>query len=128
MTVYLDLQRVEALASRGLTLEQIAANLGIDASTLHRKKARMPELQDAIKRGQSKGISLIANKLFEKARGGNVAAMIFFLKARGGWSEKTEMTLRGDAENPLPIDNRVPDLTPDQVMAIMLKRDAKSES
>ena len=126
MTVHLDLQRVEALASRGLTLEQIAASLGIDASTLHRKKARMPELQDAIKRGQSKGISLIANRLFEKAKGGNVAAMIFFLKARGGWSEKTEMTLRGDAENPLPIDNRLPDLSPEQIMELMLKHNARS--
>ena len=126
MTVHLDLQQVEALASRGLTLEQIAANLGIDASTLHRKKAQMQELQDAINRGRSKGISLIANKLFEKAKSGNVAAMIFFLKARGGWSEKAEMTLRGDAENPLPIDNRLPDLSPEQIMELMLKHNARS--
>lgn len=42
----------------------------------------------------------------------------------------TELTVthKGDANAPLQIDHKLPDLTPDQVMAIMLKRDAKSES
>lgn len=88
MTVKIDLKKVEALASRGLTYEQIALSLGIDSSTLWRKRQKSQKLQDAIKRGKEKGIALIANKLFEEASSGNIAAMIFFLKAQGGWKER----------------------------------------
>lgn len=82
-----DLKQVEALASRGLSYEQIAVNLGIDDSTLYRNRKKRPELQEAIKRGRMRGVSFIANKLYEAAAGGNTAAMIFFLKAQGGWRE-----------------------------------------
>lgn len=88
MTIKIDLAKVEALASRGLTYEQIAISLGMDSSTLWRKRQKSQKLQDAIKRGKEKGITLIANRLFEEASKGNIAAMIFFLKAQGGWKEK----------------------------------------
>lgn len=87
MTEEIDLKQVEALASRGLTYEQIAVSLGIDVRTLYNKRMRNAEISEAIKRGRQKGISLVANKLFEQATSGNTTAMIFFLKAQGGWRE-----------------------------------------
>lgn len=129
--IEIDLAQVEILASRGLTKEQIADALGMSYSTLNRRQndpEYAEDLEAAIKRGKAKAISFVAGKLQKLIEEGNLGAICFFLKTQGGWSEKSEMTLKGDAENPIPIDNRVPDLTPDQVMAIMLKRDAKSES
>lgn len=39
-------------------------------------------------------MTIIANKLFETAKEGNVGAMVFFLKTQGGWKEtqRTEIT------------------------------------
>ena len=42
----------------------------------------------AIKRGKAKGIQEVSNALFESALQGCVPAMIFYLKARAGWSDK----------------------------------------
>lgn len=83
----IDLEEVERLASIGLTKEQIANALGISYSTLNRRQKDMEDMEGAIKRGQAKGIGSVANVLYEKAMGGDVASLIFFLKARGGWKE-----------------------------------------
>lgn len=95
--IEIDLDKVEMLASRGLTLEQIATSLGISVKTLERRKRDMTEMSDAIKRGRDKGVALIANKLYAEAKDGNVAAMIFFLKTQGGWKEKQEVDVKHSA-------------------------------
>ncbi|MBV8773389.1 MAG: hypothetical protein JO166_13825 [Deltaproteobacteria bacterium] len=82
-----DLEQVEALASSGLTYAQIADALGIHAHTLLRKRSQFAALAEALKRGRAKGISAVANKLYELALAGNVVACIFFLKCQGGWRE-----------------------------------------
>lgn len=94
-----DLSEVENLAAHGLTRTQIAAALGISAKTLARRRADSRKLDDAILRGQAKGIAVIANKVFEAAQAGNVAAAALFLKCRAGWrnvpSEFTEQPPAG---------------------------------
>lgn len=91
----IDLKKVESLASRGLTYEQIAISLGFDVRTLYNKRKKNAEISEAIKRGRQKGISLVANKLFEQAASGNTTAMIFFLKAQGGWKEINKQEISG---------------------------------
>ena len=86
--IEIDLEQVEDLASRGLTMEQIAISLGIGESTLYEKQKKSAEIREAIKRGKQRGVATIANKLYEAAESGNMAAMIFFLKTQGGWTEK----------------------------------------
>ena len=88
--ITIDLERVQYLASRGLTFEEIAHNLGIGVSTLNRRREELEELNDAIKKGRSIGTETIANALFEKAIAGDTTAMIFYLKARAGWKEVKE--------------------------------------
>lgn len=85
--IQIDLNKVESLAANGLTQEQIAAALGISESTLHKRKQENTELTAAIKRGKAKGIALVTNKLMESIKGGNMTAMIFFLKTQAGWKE-----------------------------------------
>ena len=82
------INRVEALAANGLTLEQIASVLGINVSTLYEKKKEKQELDEAIKRGRDKGIATISNALFQKAKNGDNTAMLFYLKCRAGWREQ----------------------------------------
>ena len=88
-----DLEQVEELASSGLTYAQIADALGIHVHTLLRKRGQFEALAEAIKRGRAKGISAVANKLWEMALGGNVVACIFFLKCQGGWREVQQVDL-----------------------------------
>lgn len=84
------LSYTEKLASQGLTLEQIAASLGIHVGTLYKKKRQLNEFNEAIKSGKAKGIATITNVLFEKAKKGDNTAMIFYLKNRdqANWGER----------------------------------------
>jgi AcrR family transcriptional regulator len=84
----LDLEKIEDLAAKGLTLEQIAAALNIDVRTLYNHRKKFREVGEAINRGAANGIAKIANKLFEAAENGNVTAQIFYLKARAGWRDQ----------------------------------------
>lgn len=75
-------KQVEALAAQGLTLDQIAATIGCHPATLYKKKKQLAEFNEAIKRGQHKGVATISNALFNKAKKGDNTAMIFYLKNR----------------------------------------------
>jgi len=72
---------------QGMTIEKIARTLGISPSTLYKKKAQFAEISEAIKNGAAEGEAVVSSKLFERAKAGNVVAMIFWLKARHGWRE-----------------------------------------
>lgn len=75
-------EKAEALAGRGLTMEQIAECLGFSAGTLYVKQAEFPEFSESLKRGRAKGVAEISNALFQTAKSGNVTAQIFYLKNR----------------------------------------------
>ena len=92
--IEIDLGKVESLASRGLTREQIANALGISERTLYTRQSESAEFADAIKRGYAKGVASVSNKLYESAMRGEAWAVCFFLKTKGGFKEtqKVEMT------------------------------------
>ena len=101
----LDLDKIEALAAQGLSVKQIADCLGIGRSTLYDHKKAKPDVSDAIKRGRSKGLSVVTNALFQSAKGGNVTAQIFYLKNREPekWKDRRDTTLAGDPKKPLKV-------------------------
>jgi predicted transcriptional regulator len=101
--IEIDLAQVEDLASRGLTQAQIADGLGISEDTLYSRKRENEEFRDALKRGKSKGIAKIANTLFEKALEGDNTCMIFYLKACGGWSDKPQIEVAVEKDQPVQI-------------------------
>ena len=77
-----DCDKALEMASRGLTVAQIASCLGISETTLYKKQNEYAEFMDAIKKGRAEGVHKVSNALFEKATQGNVTAMIYYLKVR----------------------------------------------
>jgi DNA-binding XRE family transcriptional regulator len=111
----IDLKEVERLAGLGLTQEQIAISVGVSPRTLESRKAESAEFAAAIKKGQADAIQEVSNALFQNAKGGNVTAQIFFLKARAQWKDRHE-DVGEDGEGPTPVkvevtvrDGRKPD-------------------
>lgn len=82
-------ENIERWASLGLTDEQIAHQIGVCRQTLSEKKRDIPEISDAIKRGRALGIEEVADALKQKAQAGDTGAMIFYLRSKGGWSDRT---------------------------------------
>jgi len=76
---------VKAMAGFGIPQEDIAAVLDVDPKTL-RKHFRI-ELDT----GETIATVKVAESLYNNATSGNVAAQIFWMKARAGWSEKHEL-------------------------------------
>jgi len=77
-----QLEEIERMAGIGLPEKDIAYILGISEKTLYNWKKNFPEFLQAIKRGRIQGKMIIVNSLFQKARNGNVTAMIFWLVNR----------------------------------------------
>jgi predicted transcriptional regulator len=75
-------RKAREMASRGLTVKQIADCLGVSDATVYERQKEYPEFLEAIKRGRSEGINQVTNKLFEKAVDGDNTCMIFYLKTR----------------------------------------------
>ena len=88
----LDLEKVERLAAQGLGTTQIARALGVSWSTIDRNRKRSANFEDAIKRGEAKGLAEVTNALFSSAQDGNVTAQIFYLKNRDttNWMDRVE--------------------------------------
>ncbi len=83
---------LEGWARDGLTDAQIASNIGINTATLYDWKKRYSELNNALKKGKEVVDYAVENALLKKALGGDVTAMIFWLKNRrpDKWREKRE--------------------------------------
>ena len=77
---------VETLAAV-LTAEQVADYFGIGRTTFFALIQRDPEIAERYKRGKARAIGAIAQNLIAKARNGDTASMIFYLKTQGGWRE-----------------------------------------
>ncbi len=107
----IDIKKVETLASRGLTQQQICDALGICVQTLINRKKSNIELMEAIKRGTAQGIAEVVNSLFEAAVSGNVQAIQFFLKNRAGWKDKVDIELENSLPAPLIIEVPCIDVT-----------------
>ena len=93
---------VETLAAV-LTAAQIADYFGIGRTTFFAMMERDPEIAERYKRGKAKVIGAIAQGPINKARGGDTASMIFFLKTQGGWRETAQVELAGQGGGPLQI-------------------------
>ena len=81
---------IEGWARSGLTDEQIAENMGINVRTLYRWKNEEERICQSLKKSKEIADFRVENALYESALGGNVTAMIFWLKNRKPdmWREK----------------------------------------
>tara|TARA_Y100000813_G_scaffold174950_1_gene140032 strand:+ start:574 stop:993 length:420 start_codon:yes stop_codon:yes gene_type:complete len=83
------LERVEQLATRGLSQKQVCHALGFSETWWHAKKQEFSELGEFYKKGQAKGLAEVSNALYEQALNGSTGAACFFLKNRDPdrWSD-----------------------------------------
>ena len=89
--------QVEALAAY-LSQDQIADYFGVTRPTFAAMLERDPELSLRYKRGKSKAIVLVAQGLLQKARNGDTASAIFYLKTQAGWREKVDHNHSGSID------------------------------
>jgi hypothetical protein len=84
---------VRALAGFGVPQDDIARHIDIDPTTLRRR------FRDDLDRGMTEANAKVAQSLFQMAtQGKNVAAAIFWMKARGRWRE-----VHPEAETATPV-------------------------
>jgi len=78
-----DRAQVEALSGYGLPFAQIAAIIcdGIDEDTLTK------HFKTELVSGKAKANSMVGKTLYQKATGGDTAAMIWWSKTQMGWKE-----------------------------------------
>jgi len=78
---------VKTMAGFGIPQPDIAMHLQIDPKTLRK------HFRDELDRGTTEANVRVAQSLFRMAtEGQNVAAAIFWMKARAGWREKHEIS------------------------------------
>ena len=83
-------QRVHRMAERGWSEGKIAEKIGITPRQLKKAKEEDPRVAKALTSGRQRAVEEVEDMLYKTAMQGNVSAMIFFLKCRGGWTEKQE--------------------------------------
>lgn len=91
---------LEGWARDGLTNEQIAHNMGVHVATLYKWKNRSDKMDEALKRSKEIVDREVENALYKKAVGGDVTAMIFWLKNRKymEWRDRKETQLSGNVQ------------------------------
>ena len=84
------LDRVKALAARGLNRKQISQSLGISETLRCALMNNEPRFKTALEEGEALGIAQVTSYLMNSARGGNVTAQIFYLKNRDpdNWKDR----------------------------------------
>lgn len=102
-----DLDEIEMMASVGMTTKQIADALHLSPSVFGRLVKNDPVVQEAIDRGQARGVKMVTDALFQNAMKGNVAAQIFYLKNKAAWADKQELDQRLQVENKMSFEDAV---------------------
>lgn len=95
MFVPTDEQRrmVKVMSGFGIPQPDVASQIGIDAKTLRK------HFREELDRGMTEANMRVAQSLFTMATtGSNVAAAIFWMKARAGWREKHEVVVSTEDE------------------------------
>ncbi len=90
-----NLTLLQSWARDGLTYEQIAHNIGINAKTLYAWKNEHSKICNALKKGKEVVDFEVENALLKKALSGDVGAMCFWLKNRkpAVWKDRRESTI-----------------------------------
>lgn len=92
--------QIEALAAT-LNMQQIADFFGIARSTLAKMLDEDPELRARYDKGKAIAINDIAGALITKARKGDTASQIFYLKTQAGWRETNKVEVSGPDGGPV---------------------------
>lgn len=64
-----NMEKIEKWSKEGLTMKQIAHNLGISPSTFYKYKAGNKEFKDTVKKGRQESIEILENSMYKNAVG-----------------------------------------------------------
>ena len=81
-----QIEQVERLAAV-LRIEDIAWFLGIADRTFHKKMTEDERVRAAYEKGRARAKAAVGTGLLQKARDGDLTAMIFYAKTQMGWRE-----------------------------------------
>jgi len=99
------LEQVETLAAEGLNLNEIAGVLGIHYDTLNEKKKEFSELSEAIEGGRAKGVGVVKNKFYEKAKDGDNHCMTMYLKNYSDFTDRHDVKHSGGLKVVMPLED-----------------------
>jgi phage-related minor tail protein len=89
------LEQVQILAGYGLTEAQIAHVIGVSPATFRRRKEDEEQVLSALEKGQAVAQSVIAQALYNKAKAGDLGAIVWWEKTRAGRHETTTTRIEG---------------------------------
>jgi hypothetical protein len=114
-------EKVRYLAGLGVRQDDIAKIIGCTPKTLRK------QFRDELDRGVAEGNATVSGYLFAAAKAGNIAAIIFWLKTRAHWRERTtpdDPVPGGHTEASSPVVLVLPDNSRDAELTQVL-RDAQ---
>lgn len=84
---------IQGWRMNGLTIEQVADNIGIVKSTLYEWMKKNSNISNALKIGAEEALMIAENSLFTLVKKNNLGAIIFFLKNRsnGKWKDRHDV-------------------------------------
>lgn len=94
--VQIDEKELIALAAQGLSDREIIDYLNIGTTTFYKNKKQNAKFTKALAHGRARGSAAIANKLYNKANGGDLEAMKFYLERKCGWIRQENLKHEGD--------------------------------
>ncbi|VVE10373.1 hypothetical protein PCO31010_02617 [Pandoraea commovens] len=115
-------EQARKLCLLGATDDVIARFFDVTDRTLRNWKQRQPEFAEALKLGKLSADTEVVSALYEKAKGGDVTACIYWLKNRQPeqWRDRVAHEVTGAAGGPIKHETTldVTKLTDDQLRAL----------
>ena len=105
----INTKRIERLAAQGLTKDQIIRVLDVGESTFYRCLRESSELAVAFERGRAAGVEKVAKMVMDHhiMKSKNFDAAKFYLKTQAKWKEDSDVTVKGDKDNPVQVEENV---------------------
>lgn len=111
----IDLEIVMKCAALGMTQAETASYVGLCRASFYSRMTKDPALQEAWEMGKSQGVFKAASVLSEMVQDKVPQAVFFFLKCKGGWSEKNEVNVNGSIEHQINLK----EMTDDQLLKLV---------
>lgn len=94
-----DIEQIRMLAGLHLSLDEIAAILGISKETLRRRRMENPDIDEAIAKGKAQSKRNVTATAYKMATGGKSATMTqFWLETQGKWKKTVALELKRGVE------------------------------
>jgi hypothetical protein len=102
---YIDLQRVHDLAEQGMSVNFIAARIGVSERALWNRMETDSAVRSAFDSGIAKAVDVASGLVMEKIKSGDHFCAMWFLRNRAKWS------VSASAELTITVRNDAPALT-----------------